>query len=211
MVRVDRADPDELYVVLEDGVQRVGHVAADIIRFSDSQGARDIITVAADAISAIPTVETLPVTKFPDTVAAVARDAVVCAQWRPGEAKDGSNTVLAGSAVPLAAGQAPVALAQADGIGPNVDAAFVPPGRCLYVESMHRYLIADTGVRFGVQDVESAAALGFPSQRVAGSMADPEVARRRTRTQPRRRASRARRLAPDPRAIALPGTAAAPR
>ncbi len=165
VVRVDRADADELYVVLEDGVQRVGHVAADIIRFSDSQGARDIVTVAADAINATPAVERLPVTTFPDTVMPL-RDAVVCAQWRPpsGDAKDGRNVVLAGSAVPLAAGQAPVALAQADAVGPNVDAVFVPPGRCLYVQAVHRYLITDTGVRFGVQDVESAAALGFPRQ-----------------------------------------------
>jgi type VII secretion protein EccB len=161
VVRVDRADDDELYVVLDDGVQRVGHVAADIIRFSDSQDARDIVTIAADAISVTPAVERLPVATFPDTVTPPLRDAVVCAQWVPAS---GRSTVLAGSAVPLAAGQVPVALAQADGIGPNVDAVFVPPGRCLYVQSTHRYLIADTGVRFGVRDAEAAAALGFPPQ-----------------------------------------------
>jgi type VII secretion protein EccB len=163
VVRIDRADDDELYVVLDDGVQRVGHVAADIIRFSDSQGARDILTVAADAVSAMPTVERLPVATFPDT-ALPLRAAVVCAQWL---APSGGSIVSAGSAIPLAAGQVPVVLAQADGVGPNVDAVFVPPGRCFYVQSTHRYLLADTGVRFAVKDAESAAALGFPSEAAA--------------------------------------------
>ncbi|HUM00593.1 MAG TPA: type VII secretion protein EccB, partial [Mycobacterium sp.] len=115
------------------------------------------------------------------------------------------------SAVPLATGQAPVGLAQADGTGPNADAVFVPPGRCLDVESTHRYLIADTGVRFGVRDAEAAAALGLPSQPWSGPWPilkllpdGPEL-------------SRAAALvahdgvAPDPGAVALPGAAAAPR
>ena len=131
----------------------------------------------------------------------------MCAQWLPDDTTDG----LDGSALPLAAGQTPVALAQADGTGPNADAAFVPPGRCLYVDSTHRYLVADTGVRFGVRDAESAAALGLPPQRVPAPwpilrlLADgPEL-------------SRAAALvahdgvAPDPRAIALPDASRANR
>lgn len=163
VVRVDRAAEEELYVVLADGVQRVGHVAADVIRFSDSQGKRDITTVAADAISAVATVERLPVATFPDIADSPRHDAMVCAQWLQAS---GRSVVLAGSAVPVAVGQVPVTLAQADAFGPNADRVFVPPGRCLYVQSTHRYMIADTGVRFGIEDVESAAALGFPAQGV---------------------------------------------
>jgi len=160
VVRVERADDDDLYVVLETGVQRVGHVGADIVRFSDSQDTGNIVTVPADAISATSAVHTLSVAKFPDTVDAPVRSEVVCAQWLP----DNTTTVLTASTLPLAAGQSPVVLAQADGTGPNADAAFVPPGRCLYVESTHRYLVADTGVRFGVKDTDTAAALGLPAQ-----------------------------------------------
>ncbi|MGB8503440.1 type VII secretion protein EccB [Mycobacterium sp.] len=211
VVRVDRADADELYVVLAGGVQRVGHVGADIVRFSDSQGARDIVTVAADAIGATPTVETLPITTFPDMVAAPTRDDVVCAQWLPGDTTEGRSTVLTGSAVPLATGQAPVGLAQADGLGPNADAVFVPPGRSVYAESTHRYLIADTGVRFGVPDAESAAALGLPPRALPAPwpilklLADgPELSRSAALVAHDG-------VAPDPCAIALPGTAVAPR
>jgi type VII secretion protein EccB len=156
VVRVSRAEGDELYVVLSDGVQRIGNVAADLIRFSDSQGVRDIVAVAADAVSAIPAVETLPVATLPDKVTTPVRDATVCAQWVRGR-----TAVWAGSRLPLAEGQGPVSLAQADGVGPNADAVFVPAGRCLDVESTHRYLVTDTGVRFAVRDPEAAAALGF--------------------------------------------------
>jgi hypothetical protein len=74
--------------------------------------------------------------------------------------------VLAGTTIPLA-GRAPVALAQADGAGPRLDAVFVPPGRCLYVRSTNLYLIADTGVRYEMPDAEAAAALGLSHQPVA--------------------------------------------
>ena len=160
VLRVARADSDEMYVVLENGVQRVGHVGADIVRFSDSQGSTEIVTVPADVVSGRPSVQTLPVTTLPEIVLPPTSDDVVCAQWLPGD----TTKVSAGSALPLAVGQSPVALAQADGNGPNADAVFVPPGRCLYVDSTHRYLVADTGVRFGVHDAEAAAALGFTSQ-----------------------------------------------
>lgn len=167
VVRVARADTDELYVVLADGVQRVGRVAADVVRFTDSQGAREIVTVAADAISTTPSVERLRITTFPDTVDPPVRDDVVCARWLPGgDSGSASSAVLTSSAVPLTAGQVPVALAQADGSGPNVDAVFVPPGRCLYVQSSRLYLVLDTGVRFAIADAQSAAALGLSSQPV---------------------------------------------
>jgi hypothetical protein len=52
-------------------------------------------------------------------------------------------------------------MTHADGIGPNVDAAYVPSGRCLFIQSPQWYLVSDTGVRYGV-GVESAAALGLP-------------------------------------------------
>lgn len=201
VVRVDRADADEMYVVLDDGVQRVGHVAADIVRFNDSQGNSEIVTVPADVVGAVPAVRSLPVTAFPDTVSAPMPAKVICAQWRP----DGATTVMTGSGLPLAAGESPVALAQADGPGPNADAVFVPPGRCLFVDSTHRYLVADTGVRFAVRDAEAAAALGLPAESTPAPwpilrlLADgPELSRAA--------ASVAHDgLAPDPGAAALPG------
>jgi type VII secretion protein EccB len=168
VVRVDRSDIDELYVALADGVQRVGHVVADVIRFGDSQGAAEIVAVAADAVSRATTVERLAVATYPDTVATPLAAPTVCAQWLPllGDEKDGRSDVLVGSAVSLPAGQAAVAQPWADGAGPNVDAVFVPPGRCLYAQADYPYLVSDTGTRFGIPNAEAAAALGFPARGV---------------------------------------------
>jgi type VII secretion protein EccB len=157
VVRVTRADGDELFVILTGGAQRVGPVAADIIRFSNSVGARDIVTVTADAIAATPSLQTLPVATFPDSAVRPIDEAVVCAQWAP---DDGAVAAFGTPVVPVDPAGAAVRMAQADGMGPNVDAVFVPPGRCLFVQSPQRYIVSDTGVRFGV-GAESAAALGL--------------------------------------------------
>lgn len=66
VLRVTRADGDEYYAVLADGVQRIGQVAADLMRFSSSQGTVSPITVAPAAIRAAPVVAELPVAGFPD-------------------------------------------------------------------------------------------------------------------------------------------------
>jgi type VII secretion protein EccB len=164
VVRVMRADADELFVILADGVQRVSPVAADIIRFSNSHGVRDIVTVTADAIGATPSVQTLPVATFPDTAVRPVSEAVVCAQWSPTvAANDGGITTFGATVGPVDPEQAAVRMAHADGVGPNVDAVFVPPGRCLFVQSPQWYVVSDTGVRYGL-NAESAAALGLPRQ-----------------------------------------------
>lgn len=182
VVRVARADAVEHYVVLAGGVQRVGQVTADLIRFTDSQGSRDIPTVTPDAIRTTPTVTVLPVSTFPERVGTstgVGDDPVLCLQWMPGQpgtAELANTALLVGDALPLDAAQTPVTLAQSDGDGPDVDAVFLPPGRSAYVrptgitgdhsraESL--FLVVDTGVRFGVHNAEVAHDLGLPSSPV---------------------------------------------
>jgi type VII secretion protein EccB len=159
VVRIPRADSVENYVVLANGVQRIGSVAADLIRFANSHGDREVISVAPDAIASSPVVDVLPVSTFPET-AAPARGssglAVMCLTWTPDR-----TSFLAGKELPLAAGQAPRSLAQADGAGPALDAVFVPPGRTACVHGQTRYLVTDTGVRFAVPDDEAARDLGL--------------------------------------------------
>jgi type VII secretion protein EccB len=167
VIRVAGAEADELFVILTNGVQRIGPGAADIIRFSNSQGTRDIVGVTADAVSAMPSVTPLPVTAFPNDAVRPLHQAVVCAQWSPTAAATGGGVTTFGApALPFDPAQAAVRLAQADGVGPNVDGVFVPPGRYLFVESTQWYLVSDTGVRYRI-DAESAAALGLPRPPVA--------------------------------------------
>jgi type VII secretion protein EccB len=178
VLRMARSIGDEYYVVLTDGVQRIGQLAAELVRFSDSQGSRTAVSVAPDIIRATKSVTRLSVSDFPDRAVpqSVAAGTTVCARWA--HAASGNATVsfsLGGLPVPV--GQAPVALAQADGKGPAIDAVYLPPGRVAYVRSTSlsggdaragaRYLISDTGVRFGVHDDDAATDLGLPVTMVA--------------------------------------------
>ncbi|WP_136244408.1 type VII secretion protein EccB, partial [Mycobacterium intracellulare] len=82
VLRVTRADGDEYYAVLADGVQRIGQVAADLMRFSGSQGTVSPVTVAPAAIRAAPVVAELPVAGFPDRAPTLPEAAgMLCASW----------------------------------------------------------------------------------------------------------------------------------
>lgn len=163
VLRITRADGDEYYAVLADGVQRIGQVAADLVRFGGSQGTVNPVTVAPEAIGAAPVVTELPVAGFPDRAPTLSESAgTLCVSWegaRPGV------VLLAGSRLPVPPGQAAVTLAQADGPGPALDDAYVPPGRSAYVRAGDkagtRYLIVDTGTRFAIHDDDAAHDLGL--------------------------------------------------
>jgi ESX secretion system ATPase EccB len=178
VLRVTRADGDEYYVVLTHGIQRIGRVAADLLRFSDSRGARTVISVAPDAIRATPTVTELPVATFPDRTPTLldAGSTTLCVGWRHA-ASGGVEVALSAGGLPIPVGQEPVKLSQADGNGPAVDAVYLSPGRSAYVRATAlsgdnpqagtRYLITDIGVRFAVHDGDAAHDLGLPNTTVA--------------------------------------------
>jgi type VII secretion protein EccB len=168
VVRIVRAAAEEYYVVLAHGLQRIGRVAADLIRFTDSQDARDIITVAPDVVGAVPILDTLRVSAFPER-GGVSNDTTVCAEWRPGPA-GADIAVLTGNSLPVD-GVSPVTLAQTDGDGPSVDSVAIPQGRSVYVRPTGIdgnnasagavYFINDSGVVFGLRDEDTAEQLGI--------------------------------------------------
>jgi len=159
VVRLMRADSTEYYVTLARGVQRVGEVAADLIRFTYALR-RDIVTVAPGLIGNVPIVEELPVTTFPDR-GGVLESPVLCTQ---------SEAVLVGDALPVDDGRA-VHLAQADEAGASIDSFAMPPGRSAFVRAADvsgagaatgaRYLVDDSGVLFGIRDEDAANRLGL--------------------------------------------------
>jgi type VII secretion protein EccB len=167
VVRVARADADELHVVLADGLQRVGAVAAEVIRAA-YRGTDDIPTIDPSAVAASPIVTILPVGEFPGstrTPIGAADEVAVCVHWTPGE-----TVVLSGDSQAVGASVG-TALAQADGTGPRVDAVAVPAGRSVYVRSVGatgaassdgpRFLVTDAGIVYGVPDDDAATALGL--------------------------------------------------
>ena len=178
VLRVARADGDEYYVVLSHGIQRIGRVAADLLRFTDSRGTRTAISVAPDLIRAAPTVTDLPVTTFPDRAPSplTAGASPLCVGWRHG-ASGGVEISFSTGGLPIPAGQEPVKLSQADGKGPAVDAVYLSPGHSAYVRATalsgdnpqagSRYLITDTGVRFAIHDDDAAHDLGLLNTAIA--------------------------------------------
>lgn len=162
VLRIARGDSDEYYAVLATGIQRIGRVAADLLRSRDSHGATEVAAVTPDVVHAAPIVSTLPVATFPDQPPAslVGGDPVVCVTWSHGQ----SGSVLrVADDLPVPSGRAPVRLAQADGRGPVLDAVYLPPGRSAYVSGPAgtRYLVADTGVRFAIHDDDTARDVGL--------------------------------------------------
>jgi type VII secretion protein EccB len=167
VLRITRGDGDEYYAVLADGVQRIGQVAADLLRFSDSQGTANAITVAPDAIRAAGIVNTLPLASFPDRAPALDGGRTLCVTSKPAPSGNFDIAFLTGGGLPLSAGRVPVTLSQADGRGPAVDGVYLPPGRNAYTLSNGRpgtrYLVTDTGVRFAIHDDDAAHDLGLPA------------------------------------------------
>ncbi|OBA73071.1 type VII secretion protein EccB [Mycobacterium sp. 1554424.7] len=164
VLRIARGDGDEFYVVLPGGVERIGRVAADLLRFSDSQGIANAIPVAPDAIRAAGIVNTLPLASFPDLAPALAGGSTVCVTLKRAPSGGYDVAFLAGSGLPVPAGRAPVTFSQADARGPALDGAYLPPGRSAYVRGDNRagtrYLVTDTGVRFAIHDDDAAHDLG---------------------------------------------------
>ena len=172
VVRVPRAGEADHYVVLADGVQRVGRVAADLIRFADSHGGDEIPDVPPARIAAVPAVDTLPVTDLADPVVAGADlRGVLCTRWQwSGKGPIPDTAVLTPDALPESGRT--LKLVQADGDGPRIDAVSVPAGRSLYARAAGvagegmptgpRYLVTESGVAFGIGGAQAAAALGLP-------------------------------------------------
>lgn len=165
----------ERFVVLREGLQRVGEVAADLIRYAYDTVGRPPTSVAPTAVGALPVADGLPVGTFPrhaGTPVGAADGYAVCARWRPGgSAPTSSNTVVVVGESPYRNAEQVTVLAQADGAGPAVDAVAIPGGVSVYVRSARilgddgaggaRFLIIDAGVVFGVHDDDTATFLGL--------------------------------------------------
>ncbi len=167
-----RAGPSEFYVVLTDGLQRVGRVAADVIRFSVAQSHDEPPVVPADVVADVPVSDSLEVARFPERIVPRA-PAVVCARWDPRQRGSATSTSVAmADSLP----DHSVQLAQADGPGPNVDRVQIPAGRSVLLQAAGvtrdgigggpLYLLNDLGVLFGIRDGATAEALGLGTDAV---------------------------------------------
>jgi type VII secretion protein EccB len=169
VLRVSRTESTEYYVALAGGVQRVGEVAADLIRFARASNDRDIAAVAPAVIGSVPIVDELAVGGYPER-GGVTDAPVLCAHWRGTDGR-ANTTVLMGDSLP---GDDILELAQADGAGPRVDKVRLPRGRSAFVRAVAvlgdgtdngtSYLVDDTGVTYGIGDDDAAKRLGLTGE-----------------------------------------------
>jgi type VII secretion protein EccB len=173
--RIDAA-PDH-YVVLPTGVQRIGQVAADLIRFAVHQGDR-VQTVPAARIADVPVVDSLPLEHLPRHASAPAGadlTAQVCVRWVPGRV-GAAPEVTVSTRKSLPPQLNPVPLAQADGAGPRIDAVANTEGAYVHATGAAgagavtgpRFLVDRSGVAYGIDDEESARSLGLPDDAGSG-------------------------------------------
>lgn len=182
VLQVSSISDKPFYVVLADGVQSVEPVVARLLQFAV---AGDPVPVSSSAMGLPPTARSkLAVDDLPQQMPAVlstADNPVSCMSWdgtgadaqqatRPDQRPqpDLKPVVLAGVALPVPAGAKVVALAQADGDGPLLDSVYLPPAKGAVVRAISPgtdvgalFLVSDTGVRYGVPDMDTAGVLGL--------------------------------------------------
>ncbi|MFW0792594.1 type VII secretion protein EccB [Gordonia sp. CPCC 205515] len=168
-------DADTFYVVLADGVQRIGAMSAELLRLADRGGDAPVHTVAPGQVAAVPTSSSLPISEFPQRapdLVDMMRSSTVCRGWSRGDGDAVAATSwLLGHRLPLPEAATPVRMSAADGPGPGVDRVYLRPGSGAYVQATgtetasaraeSRYFISDVGVRFGVADADTGTILGL--------------------------------------------------
>jgi len=172
------------YVVLNDGIQQISPLTADIIRNSNPTAGSGPLTPYDHAHTNIVT--DLQVQDYPDTAPTIVESKdqpVDCLSWKPlasADASDGSKhaalSLITGHVLPIPDGAKPVRLAQADAPGSDkVDQFYTTPGTGILVQTTgiepdsqrkdSQFYISDTGVRYGVKDADAAKALGMDASK----------------------------------------------
>ena len=160
------------YAVLSDGLQPISPVLAAMLRNADSYGFDQPPRLGADQVARLPVSRVLDTSRYPEqriTLVDAARNPVTCALWsKPAGAATSSLTLLSGSALPVPDGVHTEELVGA-GAGGVATRVAMAPGTGYFVQTVglgttspptgSLFWIADTGVRYGI-DSEDAAAAG---------------------------------------------------
>lgn len=172
VLRVRRSETAaDHYVVLSSGIQRIGPVAADLIRFALPQGEPAQI-VPADGIADLPVVDELPLKHLPQRAETpVGRDlaALVCTRWTPGRVGEAPDVAISIRRT-LPTHLRSIALAQADGEGRRIDAVAISSGAYVHATGAAGtggatgplFFVDEAGVAYGVEDVDTGHSLGLP-------------------------------------------------
>jgi type VII secretion protein EccB len=153
------------YAVLADGLQPISPVVASILRNTNSFGLDQPPRLGADDVARLPTATGLDNGAYPGAPLKLvdAADApLTCAQWRRAANATSSTVQLrSGVTLPVSDGRRTVALVGA-GSGSTADRVALEPGCGYLVSTGGAYFwLTDTGVRYGLDDEKTIAALGL--------------------------------------------------
>lgn len=179
VVRVERATGGYgFYVALNDGVQSIGPVVADVLRAVTGQG-EQVRTVAPSAVASAPEASTpLELAAFP-----AIRPEVLASQSAPGmcvdwhiEGQRSRWSVVPVAQLPLPTGAVPVPVppgrdAAARAKAGVADQVYVPPGSGLAIgqgsgtsaQTGNLFLVTDQGIAYPVVSAAAMKALGHTS------------------------------------------------
>ncbi|WP_051407475.1 type VII secretion protein EccB [Nocardia sp. CNY236] len=178
-------DPEQSFVVLYDGLQRISPFTAEVIR-SSQRNPDHGASIGDWEKNNFPVSTALDVDTYPEkapTIIQSKQRPVSCLSWKPipGVADNPDVAVRAelsvvdGSDLPLPDGAVLVPLAQADGKADNVDSVYFKPGSGAFIQTTgiepdsrrkdSMFYVSDTGVRFGIKDEEALKALGMSKER----------------------------------------------
>lgn len=193
--RSTTSNDDQFYVIESTGYQPVTRAMADLIRNSSDQIGTDIKVLQPSELNRLQIAHELDVDWYPPTPPKILdpkASQVVCYSWSKskGEAQSKARLFM-GSRAPVPGNGEPVELASADGgetvdgqgmhHNNGIDKVYLQPGTGFFAQGIgvapnnekhgSIFYVADTGVRFGVQGLADAAALGLPS----GSAGDGSI------------------------------------
>ncbi|KAA2264701.1 type VII secretion protein EccB [Solihabitans fulvus] len=182
VIEVDRTGgAKEFYVALQDGLQKVPQAVGDLIRYKYSSGSQPRIVppdqIASAKITASPLkLEDYP-TEVPQVVDTTPSNQAVCLGWSA-QGKDERTEVLTGSKLPISADTPPVMINQPGADGQTLAGFFITPGKAAVVRSTSSsqdfdrgpiQLITPRGVKFGIPDTKTSAALGLGDNNFAAA------------------------------------------
>lgn len=177
------------YVVLADRLAPVSDVTADIIRFSNPELLGEPIEMPPATLNSLPVGPGLPVdvSEYPTHVPeyTLTTASTLCTHWYgPSLSQSPSVELLVGDRLPIPDSARPTVLVSADGSGPGVDAAYIPPGTGEFVQAAspgrvagQLYYVSDTGMRYPIPDPATGDILGVAGVRSPdGKHTQPQLA-----------------------------------
>jgi type VII secretion protein EccB len=145
------------YAVLRHGLQPIPETLAAILRNTNSFGLEQSPRLGADEVSRLPVAHDIDTAAYPAQRLTLVDDPVTCARWaKPEGAAPSSLVLFSGAAMPLPDKRDTVAL-----VGSPNRVALAPGTGYLVDSDAALFWISDTGVRYGVEDAKTAAALGL--------------------------------------------------